>query len=571
MTGTTAAPGIRWWRATDGFSLVAAAISIFVAAIIIYPLGWVIIDVFFTGWRLDRGPFTALAAEQGLGTLFLNTIMAIGAASFVAMVIGSIFAWLSERTDVDMPLLGKTLPIIPLLIPPIAGAIGWVLLAAPRAGFLNNWISGVSAALGLGETGPLLNIFSWPGLIFVYVIYLVPHVYLSVAAGLRNLDPSMEEAARISGAGPVSILRDVTLPAVMPAVVSGGILAVITGLALFSVPLIVGGQAGIDILAVRIVHSMIASYPPKTGVALLLGLAIVVLIGSSWALQRSILRGGRFATISGRGMRSATVRLGGWRWPARIVMTSYLAISSLLPLLALGIVSVQPFWSATISFEHLTLKHYAGLFSTNSLAWTGLRNSMLLGICGATLGMLIAAIISFYVAQNRDSRLAAFVDGATKLPAAVSHLVVGIAFISAFAGAPFHLHGTMLILLLAYLVLYIPQASLTSGAALAQVGRELIEASLIAGASSGTTFMRITLPLMLSGLVAGWTMLFVLTAGDITASAMLAGNRNPVSGFVILDLWTNGSFPPLAAFAMMLTAMLSTVVLVMLGWTGRRR
>lgn len=559
------------WRRPDGFVLIAAAISIFVAALIIYPLGWVIIDIFFRDWRFDTSPFEALAQEHGLGQLILNTIVAISAAATIAMIIGCTFAWLSERTDIGMPFLGKMLPVIPLLIPPIAGAIGWVLLAAPRAGFLNSWLSGLASLLGFGQTGPLLNIFSWPGLIFVYVIYLVPHVYLSVAAGLRNLDPSLEEAARISGARPLAILRDVTLPAVMPAVVSGGVLALITGFALFSVPLIVGGQGGIEVLSVRIVHAMIASYPPKTGVALLLGLAIIVLIGSSWMLQRAVLRGGRFATIGGRGMRSATVKLGGWRWPARIVMTSYLLISSVLPLVALAIVSVQPFWTANISFEHLTFKHYVALFSSNSLAWTGLRNSILLGVIGASLGMLIAAVISFYIARSRGSRLAGLIDGATKLPAAVSHLVIGIAFISTFAGAPFHLHGTLAILLMAYLVLYMPQASLTAGTALAQVGKELVEASLIAGASTGSTFVRVTLPLMMSGLAAGWTMLFVLTAGDITASAMLAGNRNPVSGFVILDLWTNGSFPPLAAFAMILTVLLSTVVMATLGWTWRRR
>jgi iron(III) transport system permease protein len=288
-------------------------------------------------------------------------------------------------------------------------------------------------------------------------------------------------------------------------------------------------------------------------------------------LQRSILRSGRFATIGGRGQRVASVRLGVWRWPVRIAMLLYLGISSILPLVALAIVSVQPFWSATIDFEQMTGKHYVSLFERNSLAWDGLRNSIMLGIAGATLGMLIAAIVSFYVAQKKGSMVATLVDGATKLPAAVSHLVIGIAFILAFAGPPFHMHGTIIILLLAYLVLYIPQASLTAGSALAQVGRELVEASLISGASNGATFMRVTLPLMLSGLAAGWTMLFVLTAGDITASAMLAGTRNPVAGFVILDLWTNGSFPPLAAFAMILTVLMATVVLASLWWTSRRR
>lgn len=554
----------------DWFPLTAASLSLVVAILIVYPLGTAVIGVFFDGWSLDTRPFAALVNEQGLGRLFLNTAIAIGAATLVAIVVGGTFAWINERTDAEMAMLGRTLPIIPLLVPPIAGAIGWVLLAAPRAGFLNRWLSDIAAALGSDPAGPLLDIFSWPGLIFVYVIYLVPHIYLSVSAGLRNLDPGLEEASRMNGAGPLSTLRHVTLPAVTPSVVSGAILTVITGLSLFSVPVIVGGQGGIEVLAVRIVHAMIASYPPRTGVALLLGLIMVVAIGSLWLVQRAVLRAGRFATIGGRGQRSAPVRLGPWRWPVRIAMLAYVGVTSVLPLVALAIASLQPFWSATIDLGRLTVRHYQSLFATNSIAWEGLRNSILLGIGGATLGMLIAAIVSFYIARNRNSSVATLVDAVTKLPAAVSHLVIGIAFILAFAGPPFRMHGTISILMLAYLVLYIPQASLTAGSALAQVGRELVEASFISGAGAGATFLRVTLPLMIPGLAAGWTMLFVLMAGDITASAMLAGNRNPVSGFVILDLWTNGSFPPLAALSMILTVLMATVVLASLAWVSRR-
>ena len=554
----------------DWFSWLAAAVSIFVAAVIIYPLGWVAIDVFFDGWTLDPAPFEQFMREPNLGALFLDTLVVVGGAAIMAMIVGGVFAWLTERTDIGMPFLGKTLPIIPLLVPPIAGAIGWVLLAAPRAGFLNAWVANAAAWFGFDDVGPVFNIFSWPGLMGVYVIYLVPHVYLTVSAALRNLDPSLEEASRMSGAGPWATLRMVTLPAVMPAMLSGGILALITGFALFSIPLIIGGQSGIEILSVRIVHSMIASYPPKPGVAMLLGLMIVGLIGLSWLIQRSVIRSGKFATIGGRGMRVALVRFGMFRWPIRGFMILYLIVTSVLPLVALAIVSVQPFWSSNLNIANLGLKHYVRLFSANSMAWEGLRNSILLGIAGATVGMLIAAIVTFYIDRHRSSGFATFVDGATKLPAVVSHLVIGIAFISAFAGAPFFMHGTMLILFLAYIVLYMPQASLTAGSALAQVSRQLVEASLVSGASTGATFFRVTLPLIIPGLAAGWTMLFVLTAGDITASAMLAGNRNPVSGFVILELWTNGSFPPLAGFALIITAMMSTVVVISM-WLTRKR
>ena len=552
---------------TSGFTMLSGGISIFIAALILYPLGRMLLITFFPGGQFDAAPFRAVA-ESGLTKLIGNTVVAIGSATVFSVVAGTFFAWLVERTDVGLRSLGRLLPILPLLVPPIAGAVGWLLLAAPRSGFLNAWTRYLFEMLGLSEIGAVVNIFSMTGLVYVYVIYMVPHVFLSVSAGLRNLDPALEEAARISGAGPMKTILTVTIPAILPQVISGGILAMIYGFTLFSIPLVVGGQANIEVLAVRIVHLMTVSFPPHTGEALLLGLLIVAVIGASWWVQRLVLRRGAFATIGGKGQSVATVRLGLLRWPARALLALYVLIATVLPVGALILVSLQPFWSPKVVIERLDFDNYVKLLNSDFVR-EGLINSLVLGITGATLGMLIAAIIVFWVQRNSNRPIATLIDATTKLPAAVSNLVIAIAFIVAFAGAPFYLHGTFAILFLAYIVLYTPQSTLTANAALVQVGSQLSEASLISGASTGQTFWNVTLPLMAPGLLAGWTMLFVLIAGDITASSMLAGSRNPVAGFVILDIWTSGSFPPLAAFAVIITLAMTLVVIASLMLTRR--
>lgn len=302
---------------------------------------------------------------------------------------------------------------------------------------------------------------------------------------------------------------------------------------------------------------------------MILGMVVVAVIGTSWWLQRLVLRRGAFATIGGKGQRSVAVELGKLLWPARLMLGIYVMIASILPVTALILVSLQPFWSPNIVLARLGFDNYRQLFDS-AFVRQGLTNSLLLGIAAASVGMLLAAIIVFWTDRHRGSRIATAIDATTKLPAAVSNLVIGIAFIAAFAGAPFHLHGTVLILFLAYIVLYTPQSTLTANSALVQVGPQLSEASLVSGAGLGRTFVNVTLPLMTPGLVAGWTMLFVLIAGDITASSMLAGSRNPVAGFVILDLWTNGAFPPLAAFAVVVTLAMTTIVLVSMWFTRRR-
>jgi iron(III) transport system permease protein len=555
-------------RRPGGFALFAALVSAAVTALILYPLLQAGLAVFFPGGQFDPGPIVAVLNEPALMLLLRNTILLVLGSTAVAVAVGSVFAWLTERTDLGMAWLTRVLPIVPLLVPPIAGAIGWVLLAAPRSGFLNVWLRALLAPFGLDlEEGPL-TIFSWPGLIFVYVLYLVPETYLVVCAGLRNIDPALEEAARMSGSNPWRTLVRITLPSVKPAITAGAMLSLLTAFTLFSVPVIIGPQAGVPILSVRVVELMTASYPPKTGAALTLGLFVLAVTGTAWWLQSRLLRANRHAVIAGRGMRVTAVRLGRWRLPARAVMIAFMLMTSALPFAALVVVSLQPFWTAVIRPASFTWRNYSRLiaadFSRNALV-----NSVLLGIVGATLGVLIGAVIAFHLDRSRSRRLARFVDGVTKLPGAVSHLIIGIAFVGSFAGPPFSLTGTMVLLLLAYLVLYMPQATFSAAAALAQVGRELSEASLMSGATTGRTFIRIVLPLMRPGLAAAWVLLFVLMSGEITASSMLAGTGNPVVGFVVLDLWTNGSYAALAAFGTLMSLITSTVVLGMLAITRR--
>lgn len=548
--------------------LFAGLVSAVVTVLILFPLLQAVATTFFPGGRLDLAPVLAVLNEPGLIPLLRNTVLLVIGSTAIAVAIGSVFAWLTERTDLGMAWLTRVLPIVPLLVPPIAGAIGWVLLTAPKSGFLNVWLRAALGWFGLVLADGPLNVFSWPGLVLVYVLYLVPEAYLIVSAGLRNIDPALEEAARMSGSSPWRTLVRVTLPSVKPAIAAGAMLSLLTGFALFSVPVIIGPQAGIPVLSVRVVELMTAAFPPKTGAALTLGLFVLAMTGIAWWAQSRVMRAGRHAVIAGRGMRITAVRLGHWRGPARAVMLAFLLMTSALPFAALVIVSLQPFWTAVIRPASFTLRNYNRLFAAE-FSRSALVNSVVLGIVGATMGVLLGAVIAYYLERSRAPRVARIVDGATKLPGAVSHLIIGIAFVGSFAGPPFFLAGTTALLLLAYLVLYMPQATFSASAALAQVGRELSEASLMSGAAPGWTFVRVVLPLMRPGLAAAWVLLFVLMSGEITASSMLAGTRNPVVGFVVLDLWTNGSYSALAAFATLMSLITSTVVLGMLAITRR--
>lgn len=535
-------------RKVGPFGLVSGLCAVAVAFVVLYPLLRLAFDVFVPNGSPTLEPFRHAFSLPGIGKTLADTALIVVSATLLSVVVATLFAWLNERTDARMGLVAELLPLMPLAVPPLMGAVGWVFLLSPKSGVLNVIWRDIGG--GGAESGPL-NVTSLWGLIFMYTLILTPYVYLPVSAALSQLDSSLEEAARVNGDGPMRALFRVTLPAIKPAIASGAFTALVIGLATFSIPMIVGPAAGIDVLPVRIYRLMTETFPADIDAATALGVLLLAFVLVAWLVQRRIVRSGAYARIGGKGASRGSVRLGWLRWPGRIVMTLFMLVASVLPFLGLLYISLRGFWSADLTVHGLGFGNYREIID-NPNTWDGIRVSVSLAVVGAVLGMVLAAILAVYT-NTRSGWFARLVDGVTKLPSAISHIVIAVAFITVFALPPFRLYGTVTLLLLAYVVLFLPQASLTASASYSQVSPELMEASAMSGARRGRTFGWITLPLMTPGLAGGVAILFVSIAGEITASSLLATSGTPVIGFVVLDLWSSGTFPLIAALGTLMT------------------
>ena len=550
------------------YAALAGGVVIVMAALIVFPMLRMIARAFMVDGVVNlQGPLSVLK-EAWLPRVLINTGIVIGVSTMIALLIGSVMAWLNERTDANLGVLGLVLPVIPLLMPGIALSIGWAFIGAPRVGFLNGILAEIPL-IGANGLNLSVNIYSWAGLIWVYSLHGVPYVYLVVSSSLRNLDPSLEEASRISGAGLVRTLRRVSLPAIRPALLASALLVIISGFALFSIPTIIATTAEIDILAVRIVRLLRNDFPPRMDQAVVLGLIMLIVIAATWYAQRRVAAGGHFVTLGGRAASASRMAMGRWRKPAQVMMIAYLACASLIPLLALTLVALQPYWTPSVEWSQLTFANFKSVLIEERMTASAFRNSIFLSVSGATIAMVIAAIAAIYVAQTKGW-LSKAVDAVMKAPATISSLILSVGFLVTFSGAPFFLAGTLVLLLVAYVVIHIPPGSIAAGAAATQVGADLREASYVAGAGEGRTVRRIVMPLMLPGLAAGWAMVFVHMMGDLSASALLAGLKNPVIGFAILEIWEMGSFGLLAAFSTVMCLVITFVVLLTLWLVGNR-
>jgi iron(III) transport system permease protein len=548
-------------------AVLSAVLLALMATLLLYPLLTTVVRVIS-----EAGTGTEVLGNGGIDsslvTVLVNTVVVVVAGGALALVVGSGLSWINERTDASLGAVADVLPLAPLMVPPIAGVIGWVVLMDPRAGLLNVLIRTGLGAIGLNLPQGPFNLYSMAGLIVITSLYLVPYAYLVMSAALRRLDPYLEEASRVSRARPLRTFLRITLPSVGPALGAAGLLTVISGVGLFSVPIIIGTGARIDVLSVRIYRLLNTTFPPRTGAAMILALMLLLMVQALLVAQRSFIRAGEHAAIGGRGFRASRVVLGRWRGPARAAGVAYLLATAVLPALGLLLVSLQRFWTPAVRWDQLTLANYQFVLLQNRDTTRSLLTSLTLGLVGASVTMLIAALLMLRVQQTKGSGRR-WVDTITALPATIPHTVIGVSFLVAFSRPPAPLYGTIYILLLAYLIMQLPYAARTAHAAASDVGSELAEASRVFRASERRTFLRVLLPLALPGLAAGWVILFIHMVGELTASALLSGTSNPVVGRVIMDLWNNGSFPQLTSLAIIMSVVDSIFVLVMLRLTRR--
>jgi iron(III) transport system permease protein len=483
-----------------------------------------------------------------------STIVVV--SSLIAVFIGGVLAWINERTDAGMGTLADALPLVPLFLPAVALAVGWVILASPKVGLL----SPILEPLGL-------QIYSGAGLTLVYVLLAVPYTYLPVVSALRSLDPSLEDAARMSGASTLRVLRTISLPAVAPALLSGFVLAVIVGAGVYSLPAIVGQGTEIDIMSVRIVRSIQNTYPVDYGTALRLSTILFLVLFVLYVLQRGMVANQRFARVGGQAARVSRIRLGKWRWPVRALSIAYIFLAAVLPMAAIIIVSFQRYWQPDLFADNWTLKNYTEAISGTYGAFLALKNSVLVGLVASAAIVLVTMLILTYVRHSKSfvGRLA---TAASRMPAAVPNSVLAVAFIFALGGPPFNLAGTLLIMGLAYFVIFLPYAAISLESSSAQIDRSLEDASYLCGASKSRTFVRVFIPLLRPGLLATFALVFVRIVGDLAVAVLLGTGQTPLVSALLFEVWAEGFFTQVAVVSLMMTVVTATIVIVLL-WLSK--
>lgn len=543
-----------WWRRGWGWSLLVAAL----AFLILWPLVRLELPAFADG----AAPIRDAVHLPGLARTLANTfVLAIGSV-VIAVGLGTALAWCALRVPTRARGLLTVLPIIPLMVPGAASVTGWVFLLAPRTGLANQVLR--SVGLGTGDSGPV-DVYSFAGIVVITGFGLTSFVYLFVLASLKQRGNELEVAAAANGAGPWRVFRTITLPLLRPALVYSAGLTLLLGVGQFTAPLLLGTPGGIDVVTTRLFR-MTQDYPVDYGAGAALNLPLVVAGFAVIVAQRGALRSERRFGTGGK----ARLVAGTTSWWATVPVLGYVVVSVVLPLGALTLASLSPFWSGSVEPSTWTLDAYRRVFDdpvTRQALGTSLVAALVTVVIVVPLGYAIG--VSLLARTRVPGPLRFSVDVLTTLAMAMPGVLFGFAVLFTYSGAPFHLYGTTTIIVLAYVTLMIPHAVRPQQAAMISTSAEFAEASRVCGAGPVRTSLRVSLPLVRSGVAVSAALVVVLVFHEFAATLMVRSPTTQLIGTRLYDLFSNGFFPDAAVLSlvMVVATAVSVAVAMLVGGT----
>ena len=473
-----------------------------------------------------------------------NTALVALLATGMAIAFGFVLAWILTRTVIPGRRLLERLMELPYYMTPLVGALAWGVLAGPKTGFINQlWHA-------LGGGGDLVNVYSPLGIAWVMALFEGTVAFVMIAAAMKSMDPSLEESSRVLGAGKLRTTLMVTLPLVAPGVLSAAVFVFAEMLGAFAAAFVLGIPGRFFVITTAIWEATL-SYPPDYGRAAALGLSLFAVMLLTLSLARLIMRRGSFATISGKAFRPRAVSVGRLRWALLAICWAYVALAVILPLAALLLTSLQSFATVFLAQSRFTFDNYRAALQMGALG-LAFTNSLILGLAVASIGALVTFVLVWIIYRSRAPGRG-LLEYVVMFPQAVPRMVFGLGLLWAWVNIPLPIYGTLWLLGLAYLTVFLPLGLRTLAGVVLQVDRGLEECARVCGASWARQMRTVTLPLLRPGLVAAWVLVFIASVRELGVSIFLMGPNSKVIAPAIVNAWLSSSAGLSSAMALLQT------------------
>lgn len=540
-------------------NLLALAMLLVIACLVLPPVVTLIQNSLFVinpdgshgAFTFDN--FTHLVGEKGILASGWNSIQFAALSTLFSLLFGASLAWVVERTDAPHRSLAYLMTVVSLGIPLIIYVPAWLFLLGPVGPF-NELYRNLT-----GNGGNLITVNSIAGMVAIETLGWLPMSFLLFAASFRTANAELEEAARMSGAGILTMVLRVSIPLAAPAALATGLFIFIKTLQAFDVPKLVGTSAGIKLLTTDIYDDIRAAVPPRVGHASAYSVVLTVLVaGLMYLYSRLSLNASRFATVTGKGFRPRPLPLGRLRWLGGALIWANCIVVLVLPILTLLWIALTPFVRPVrvAAFKSLTLDNFRIVLGSQGY-FELIVNTLITAAAAASVTMALMVVCGWLVARRQAFH--AVTDQLITLPMILPGIVLSVAMMDVALRAPFPLYSTLTIVVIAFVIHFLPFGMRYTYGGVLQIHKELEESAGVCGASPGKILLKVVMPLLWPAIMAGWVFIFLNAARDLSTAIILAGPDTKTIAVAIFDRAVNGELSEVAALGLLWSLLMSTI------------
>ncbi len=499
--------------------------------------------------------FTAYGRWRYVEAL-VNSIEIGLAVGVLGLVFGVPLAWAVSRTDMPGKGLVWAAVLGTFIMPNYLGAVAWILLAGPNAGWFNRLYMGLTGT----SAGPF-NVYSMTGLVFVIACYSFPYVFVFTRGALDLVSSEMEDAATTLGAGVWRTMRRVTLPLALPAIIGAFIVVFLEAIALFGVPALIALPARIQVVTTMLWQFF--EFPPKLGVAAAYSMPLLAITVLLFWLQRRLIARKGYVALTGKGGERRLVKLGPWRWVVLGYCLFVTSLSFFVPMIVILQAAFAKAWGRGFSLDNLTLRNVRFVLFDQPATRTATWNTFLYAGAASLIALTLALAIA-YIVHRRLVPFGHVLAQVAMAPFVIPGIVLAIGFYAAYTSKPLVLYGTAWILILAFATRFLPIAYANSDAAMRSINPELEDAARILGSGRFRTVRRVVAPLLRRGLAGAFILVFIPATRELSSAIFLYTTGTQVLSVLLFDKSDEGNFELLSSIGLILVVV--TTALVMAGF-----
>ena len=531
-------------------------ILVVVAFLVIFeviPLSYLLIRSLFPKGSFSLDSFKRVYTYDLNWTALINTVVISGLTTIFGVILAFPLAFLVGRTDMYGKKFFRTLFVTTYMVPPYVGAMAWLRLLNPNAGVLNKFLMQV---FNLSKAP--FNIYTVGGIVWVLTCFYYPYAFITISRAMEKMDPSLEEASKISGASPIKTLMTITIPMMTPSIIAAGLLVFVASASAFGIPSIIGAPGQIYTVTTRIIDFVHIGSEEGLNDAMVLAVFLMAIANIVLYVTTFVIGKRQYITMSGKSTRPNIVELGKWRMPITVIISIFSFFVVILPFVTVALTSFTVNMGKPIGLSNMSMSAWNKVFSRASIL-SSTKNSIIAGLAAAFFGIVISCIMA-YLLQRTNVKGKRIPDFLITLGSGTPSVTIALALIISMSGKfKINIYNTLTIMIIAYMIKYMLMGMRTVVSAMSQVHPSLEEAAQISGANWLRMLKDVTLPLIGASIVAGFFLIFMPSFYELTMSTLLYSSNTKTIGYELYIYQTYHSQQVASALA---TAILLFVIIV---------